>query len=64
MTEEKIGFDKGTENEEALRLLPLNRLEDAFGLNDAAYYHNSFDRLTPEAIDAFEVTPGYRSLLV
>ncbi|MFP3711034.1 hypothetical protein SB783_44425, partial [Paraburkholderia sp. SIMBA_009] len=31
MTEEKIGFDKGTENEEMLRLLPLNRLEDAFG---------------------------------
>lgn len=61
MTEEKIGFDKGTDNEEALRLLPLNRLEDAFGLNDAAYYHNSFDRLTPEAIDAFEVTPGYRA---
>ncbi|HAU77041.1 MAG TPA: glutamate synthase large subunit, partial [Agrobacterium sp.] len=61
MTEEKIGFDKGTENEEALRLLPLNRLEDAFGLDDAAYYHTSFDRLTPEAIDAFEVTPGYRA---
>ncbi|WP_342032990.1 glutamate synthase-related protein [Agrobacterium pusense] len=61
MTEEKIGFDKGTENEEALRLLPLNRLEDAFGLDDAAYYHTSFDRLTPEAIDAFEVTTGYRA---
>lgn len=66
MTEEKIAFDKDAENgvgenEDMLRLLPLNRLEDAFGLNDSAYYHNSFDRLTPEAIDKFQITPGYRA---
>lgn len=64
MTEEKIAFDKGEntpDEEEFMRLLPLNRLEDAFGLNDAAYQHNSFDRLTPEAIDGFSITPGYRA---
>ncbi|MDS7595815.1 glutamate synthase-related protein [Agrobacterium tumefaciens] len=62
MTEEKIGFDNAeTENEDMLRLLPLNRLEDAFGLDDKAYFHSSFDRLTPEAIDRFEITPGYRA---
>ncbi|QRM57838.1 glutamate synthase-related protein [Sinorhizobium sp. BG8] len=64
MTEEKIGFDRpasGDDGHEFLRLLPLNRLEDAFGLNDAAYYSTSFDALTPDAIDGFQITPGYRA---
>ncbi len=64
MTEEKIDFERmasDTDQSEFFRLLPLNRLEDAFGLNDAAYYSTSFEKLTPEAIDRFEITPGYRA---
>ncbi|MGV3549353.1 glutamate synthase-related protein [Rhizobium sp.] len=64
MTEEKIGFEApgdGQDGSEYLRLLPLNRLEDAFGLNDAAYFSTSFDAVTPEAIDKFQITPGYRA---
>jgi glutamate synthase (NADPH/NADH) large chain len=62
MTEEKIDFDQpDVDGDDYLRLLPLNRLEDAFGLTDAAYVSTSFDRLTPEAIDRFEITPGYRA---
>ena len=36
MTDEKLAFD-GTTGEDALRLLTLDRLEDAFGLDDEAY---------------------------
>jgi glutamate synthase (NADPH/NADH) large chain len=64
MTEEKIDFDKvanDVDEADFFRLLPLNRLEDAFGLNDAAYFSTSFEKLTPEAIDRFAITPGYRS---
>ncbi|OBZ95705.1 GltA [Pararhizobium polonicum] len=64
MTEEKIDFarlDGREDGSEHLRLMPLNRLEDAFGLNDDAYYSTSFDRLTPEAVDRFQITPGYRA---
>jgi glutamate synthase (NADPH/NADH) large chain len=64
MTEEKIDFDKvanDVDEADFFRLLPLNRLEDAFGLNDAAYFSTSFEKLTPEAIDRFAITPGYRA---
>ena len=63
LTEEPISFDTaGTQDHtESLRLLPLNRLEDAFGLDDDAYRNAGFQKLTPEAIDRFEITPGYRA---
>ena len=61
MTEEEIAFPAGSEEVDPLRLLTLNRLEDAFGISDEGYANTSFDRLTPEAIDAFEITPGYRA---
>ncbi|MCK0196988.1 glutamate synthase-related protein [Ancylobacter sp. 6x-1] len=46
---------------DALRLLPLNRLTDAFGLDAGAYRSTSFEALTPEAVDAFRITPAYRA---
>ncbi|MFF2027613.1 glutamate synthase central domain-containing protein, partial [Streptomyces sp. NPDC058171] len=63
LTEEPIAFDTaGTQDHtESLRLLPLNRLEDAFGLDDDAYRNAGFQKLTHEAIDSFEITPGYRA---
>ncbi|WP_112310502.1 glutamate synthase-related protein [Pseudogemmobacter bohemicus] len=61
MTEEAISQPQGTEEVDPLRLMTLNRLEDAFGISDEGYTNTSFDRLTPERIDAFRVTPGYRS---
>lgn len=65
MTEEKLTFeasDAGAD-QEPLRLLPLNRLQDAFGLDDSAYQNTSFDRLDAAAIDRFQVTPGYRAFV-
>jgi glutamate synthase (NADPH/NADH) large chain len=64
MTEEHIAFDasRGGDTDDAdLRLLPLTRLYDAFGLDEAAYRNTSFEALSPEAIDAFGITPGYRA---
>ncbi|WP_439604130.1 glutamate synthase central domain-containing protein, partial [Shinella sp.] len=63
MTEEKIGFERPEEDDPFLRLLTLNRLDDAFGLDDAAYRNNGFEKLTPEAIDRFAITPGYRAFI-
>ena len=75
LTAEKITFaTAGTESPAAapvaptpggaadvLRLLTLRTLDDAFGLDAAAYTDSSFDRLADEDIDAFEVTDAYRS---
>ena len=67
MTEETIAFDGGETpaaertGADELRLLPLTRLEDAFGLDEAAYRHTSFDVRSDEEIDAFQITPGYRA---
>ncbi len=61
MTEEGVVFPDEGEDADPLRLMTLNRLEDAFGISDEGYAHTSFDRLTPEAIDGFAITPGYRA---
>ncbi|GAB16909.1 putative glutamate synthase large subunit [Gordonia effusa NBRC 100432] len=45
----------------ALRRLTLADLDGAFGLDADAYVDTSFDRLRPEQIDAFQITPAYRS---
>ena len=62
MTDEKLAFD-GEGGEDALRLLTLNRLEDAFGLDDEAYQATTLRELTPDEIDRFEITPGYRDFV-
>ncbi|MGU3494970.1 glutamate synthase-related protein [Xanthobacteraceae bacterium A53D] len=62
MTEEKIVSPRAEPaDEDSLRLLPLNRLADAFGLDAGAYKANSFEALAPDEIDRFRITPGYRA---
>ena len=70
MTEEATVFpeaedaadeDGANDAADPLRLLTLNRLEDAFGISDDSYANTSFDRLSPERIDDFQITPGYRT---
>ncbi len=70
MTEESIAFgdEARPENPDMtdpafLRTLPLHQLEGAFGLDDEAYRHNSFDAMTPRAINSFDITPGYRNFV-
>ena len=64
MTEEPIQSEKslpeGEVDETDLRLLPVSKLEDAYGKGSDAYVNTSFNRRTPEEIDAFEITPSYR----
>lgn len=67
MTEEAISFgdearpeNPGMTDPAFLRALPLHQLEGAFGLDDEAYRHNSFEEMTPRAINSFDITPGYR----
>ncbi|MEM1376915.1 MAG: glutamate synthase-related protein [Pseudomonadota bacterium] len=63
LTEEGIQF-ADTENDgdeaEEKRLLTLNKMRDAFGIDEKGYVNTSFDELTPEAINQFKITPGYR----
>ncbi|MEM6478190.1 MAG: glutamate synthase-related protein, partial [Pseudomonadota bacterium] len=66
LTEEAIQFDKPVTNNaldgetDPLRLLTLRQMDDAFGIDDAGYVNTSFEKLTAEQIDTFEITPGYR----
>ncbi|MEM8541674.1 MAG: glutamate synthase central domain-containing protein, partial [Pseudomonadota bacterium] len=61
LTEERIAFaDKAEENTDALRLMTLNKLEAAFGIDDEGYVNTSFDRLDETSINSFEITQGYR----
>ncbi|MCP9273991.1 glutamate synthase-related protein [Mycolicibacterium arenosum] len=70
MTEEAIAFgdEARPKNPDMadplfLRTLPLHQLEGAFGLDDEAYRNNSFEEMTPRAINSFDITPGYRSFV-
>ena len=66
MTDEKLALDGAggdPDDTDALRLLTVNRLHDAFGLDDAAYQATTLRALTPEEIDRFEITPGYREFV-
>lgn len=62
LTEEPIAFDtdNDADTNDVLRLLTLNRMEGAFGISDEGYTNTSFDRLTPQAINEFKITPGFR----
>lgn len=62
MTEEPPGFGR-PDDPDALRLLTLGQLDDAFGITDAAYRHTGYDALSDDEIDAFRITPGYRAFL-
>ncbi|MEO3973842.1 glutamate synthase-related protein [Streptomyces sp. CAU 1734] len=62
MTEERPEFAR-PDDSDALRLLTLGRLGDAFGITDAAYRNTGYDALGDAEIDAFRITPGYRAFL-
>ncbi|MER5199289.1 glutamate synthase-related protein [Streptomyces sp. NPDC002755] len=62
MTEEPPRFGR-PDDPDALRLLTLGRLDDAFGITDAAYRNTGYDALSDAEIDAFRITPGYRAFL-
>ena len=46
---------------ESFRLLTLRQLNDAFGINDSGYVHTTFEKLSEEQINQFEITSGYRA---
>ncbi|MFI9760707.1 glutamate synthase central domain-containing protein [Streptomyces sp. NPDC051963] len=62
MTEERPEFGR-PDDPDALRLLTLGQLDDAFGITDAAYRNTGYDALSDAEIDAFRITPGYRAFL-
>ncbi|KQS14759.1 GltA [Curtobacterium sp. Leaf183] len=62
MTEERPTFERSGDSD-ALRLLTLGQLDDAFGITDAAYRNTGYDRLSESEIDDFRITPGYRTFL-
>ncbi|MEM1345345.1 MAG: glutamate synthase-related protein, partial [Pseudomonadota bacterium] len=65
MTEEAIAFSAGSnlgdDETDPFRLLTLRQMDDAFGIDDKGYVNTSFEKLSPERIDSFEITPGYRA---
>ncbi|MGW1779346.1 glutamate synthase-related protein [Streptomyces sp. NPDC002143] len=64
MTEERPEFGRQRDGDsDALRLLTLGQLDDAFGITDAAYRNTGYDALSDAEIDAFRITPGYRAFL-
>ncbi|WP_420368664.1 glutamate synthase-related protein [Curtobacterium sp. L1-20] len=62
MTEERPAFERSGDSD-ALRLLTLGQLDDAFGITDAAYRNTGYDRLSDAEIDAHRITPGYVTFL-
>ncbi|MFD7812413.1 glutamate synthase-related protein [Streptomyces sp. NPDC059785] len=62
MAEEPVAFGRPGDPD-ALRLLTLGQLDDAFGISDAAYRNTGYDALSDAEIDAFRITPGYRAFL-
>ena len=63
MVEEPVSFAPKEDTDTSLRLLTLNQLGDSFGLTDEAYQNAGYEQLTPEQIDAFTITPGYREFV-
>ncbi|MEM1315584.1 MAG: glutamate synthase-related protein, partial [Pseudomonadota bacterium] len=71
LTEEAIAFADGENGIDAdatldgetdpFRLLTLRQMDDAFGIDERGYVNTSFDRLSSDKIDGFQVTPGYRA---
>jgi glutamate synthase (NADPH/NADH) large chain len=63
MAEERPAFAPEHEETSELRLLTLGQLDDAYGLNDAAYRNAGYEALTDDQIDGFAITPGYRDFV-
>ncbi|MEL6995255.1 MAG: glutamate synthase-related protein [Pseudomonadota bacterium] len=64
LTEEAISFDTSETPDaetDPFRLLTLRQMDDAFGIDDSGYVNTSFEKLSPEQIDNFKITPGYRA---
>ncbi|MCH2069342.1 MAG: glutamate synthase-related protein [Shimia sp.] len=67
LTEEKITFDQSNDGgaldgeTDPFRLLTLRQMDDAFGVDDKGYVNTSFEKLSDEQINTFEITPGYRA---
>ncbi|PZF58227.1 glutamate synthase large subunit [Curtobacterium sp. MCSS17_008] len=62
MTEERPAFERSGDSD-ALRLLTLGQLDDAFGISDTAYRNTGYDRLSDAEVDAHRITPGYVTFL-
>ena len=60
LTEEPISFGDEEEENQALRLLTLDKMENAFGITEEGYVNTSYDRLSNTQIDNFSITPGFR----
>ena len=69
LTEEPITFDASKDGQaldgevDPFRLLTIRQMEDAFGIDEKGYTSTSFDRLSKEQIDTFEITEGYRAFV-
>ncbi|MEM7520562.1 MAG: glutamate synthase-related protein, partial [Pseudomonadota bacterium] len=61
LTEEPISFAEAEGETDPFRLMTLRQMDDAFGIDDTGYVNTSFDRLSPEQVNNFEITPGYRA---
>ncbi|MCT4607819.1 MAG: glutamate synthase-related protein [Pelagimonas sp.] len=60
LTEEPISFAEGEGENDPFRLMTLRQMDDAFGISDDGYVNTSFDRLSDDQINGFDITPGYR----
>ncbi|MCV6584205.1 MAG: glutamate synthase-related protein [Marinibacterium sp.] len=61
LTEEPISFAEAEGETDPFRLMTLRQMDDAFGIDDSGYVNTSFEKLSPERIDGFQITPGYRA---
>ncbi|MEM9138433.1 MAG: glutamate synthase-related protein, partial [Pseudomonadota bacterium] len=61
LTEEPITFAEAEGENDPFRLLTLRQMDDAFGIDEKGYVNTSFDALTPDQINGFKITPGYRA---
>lgn len=63
LTEEQISFAEAADagENDAFRLLTLRQMDDAFGITETGYVNTSFDKLSRDTIDSFQITPGYRA---
>jgi len=67
MTEEDISFNAGNDLDhidgefDPFRLMTLRQMNDAFEMSDDSYVNTSYDKLTPQVIDNFSITPGFRA---
>ena len=67
LTEENITFADLDENllvdgeTDPFRLMTLKQMDDAYSISEKAYSNTSFEALKDEEINAFKITPGYRT---